>query len=99
MYLIRASMYAGRDLRGRFAHHLFGLSASFFDRRPIGELMSLSTSDTEAVRQMLGTGLLTFADSIFYFLTVPVVMLWLSPTLTALAFLPPADHPLAGDAQ
>lgn len=88
MYLVRGSMYAGRDLRRKFGHHLFGLAQSFFDRRPIGELMSLATSDVEAVRMMLGAGLLTLADSIFYFLTVPVAMYWLSPKLTLLAFLP-----------
>src|SRR5581483_7459301 len=26
MFLIRASLFSGRDIRGRFAHHLFGLS-------------------------------------------------------------------------
>jgi ATP-binding cassette subfamily B protein len=88
MYLVRASMFSGRDLRKSFAQHLFGLSQSFFDRRPIGELMSLATSDVEAVRMMLGAGLLTLADSIFYFMTVPVAMFLLSPKLTLLAFMP-----------
>src|SRR5699024_2387043 len=88
MYLIRASMFAGRDLRGRFSHHLFHLSASFFDRRPIGELMSLATNDVEAVRMAMGAGLLTFADALFYFMTVPIAMYLLSPQLTLLAFVP-----------
>jgi ATP-binding cassette subfamily B protein len=88
MYLTRASMFSGRDIRKSFAEHLFGLSQSFFDRRPIGDLMSLATSDVEAVRMMLGAGLLTLADSIFYFMTVPVAMYFLSPKLTLIAFLP-----------
>ncbi len=88
MYLIRASLLSGRDLRGRFADHLFHLSASFFDRRPIGELMSHNTSDVEAVRMMIGSGLLTLADSLFYFIAVPIAMFWLSPKLALLAFLP-----------
>lgn len=88
MYLTRASMFSGRDIRKNFAEHLFGLSQSFFDRRPIGDLMSLATSDVEAVRMMLGAGLLTLADSIFYFMTVPVAMYLLSPKLTLLSFLP-----------
>src|SRR5690606_24530333 len=33
-------------------------------------------------------GLLTFADALFYFCTVPVAMLWLSPELPLIAFLP-----------
>lgn len=88
MYLIRASLMSGRDIRSKFAHHLFGLSSSFFDRRPIGELMSLATSDVEAVRNTLGSGLLVFADSMFYFISVPIAMYLLSPELTLLAFLP-----------
>lgn len=88
MYLTRASMFSGRDIRNNFAEHLFGLGQSFFDRRPIGDLMSLATSDVEAVRMMLGAGLLTLADSIFYFMTVPVAMYLLSPKLTLLSFLP-----------
>jgi ATP-binding cassette subfamily B protein len=88
MYLIRASMMAGRDIRERFAKHLFGLSVSFFDKRGIGELMSMATSDVESIRQSMGPGLLTFADALFYFFTVPVAMYLLSPRLTLLAFLP-----------
>lgn len=88
MYLIRASLFAGRDLRGRFSRHLFGLSASFFDRTPVGELMSLATNDVEAVRMMIGTGLLIAADAFFYFISVPVAMYLLSPKLTLLAFAP-----------
>jgi ATP-binding cassette subfamily B protein len=88
MYLIRASLLTGRDLRNRFTDHLFSLSCRFFDRRPIGELMSLATSDVEAVRMTLGAGLLTLADALFYFITVPVAMYLLSPKLMLLAFIP-----------
>ncbi len=88
MYLIRASLFSGRDMRQGFARHLFGLSPSFFDKRPVGELMSLATNDVEAVRMAIGAGLLTFADMLFYFLTVPIAMFVLSPELTLIAFLP-----------
>lgn len=88
VYLIRSSMRAGRDLRQSFARHLFRLSASFFDRRRIGDLMSLATNDVEAVRMAMGAGLLTLADALFYLMTVPIAMWFLSPKLTLLAFLP-----------
>ena len=88
VFLIRSSMLAGRDLRGDFASHLFGLSASFYDKNRVGDLMSLANSDIESVRQFLGPGLLTFADALFYLATVPVAMYWLSPKLTLLALLP-----------
>ncbi len=88
MYLIRTSMLASRDLRDRFSRHLFGLSSSFFDRRRIGDLMLLATSDIEAVRMMIGAGILTLADALFYFLFIPVAMYLLSPELMLLAFIP-----------
>ena len=86
--LIRSSLFAGRDLRDRFTGHLFKMSPRFFDQRRLGDLMSLSTNDTEAIRMALGPGLLVAADALFYFITVPVAMLMLSPKLTLLAFLP-----------
>lgn len=88
MYLIRSSMLAGRDLRQEYASHLFQLSSSFFDRRKIGDLMSVATSDVEAIRMAMGNGLLTFADAFFYLITVPIAMLWLSPKLTLIAMIP-----------
>jgi ATP-binding cassette subfamily B multidrug efflux pump len=94
MYLIRASIFAGRDLRGKYAHHIFGLSVSFFDHRRMGDLMSLAINDVEAVRIAVGSGLLVFADAMFYLLTVPFAMYWLSPWLTLLVCLPLPIIPL-----
>ncbi len=88
VFLMRSSMLAGRDLRGDFAEHLFGLPASFYDKNRVGDLMSLANSDVESIRQFLGPGLLTFADALFYLATVPVAMYWLSPELTLLALIP-----------
>lgn len=88
MYLIRGSVLAGRDLRSRFGHHLFGLSMSFFDRTRIGDMMSLATSDVESVQQTLGSGILVLFDALMYFVSVPIAMVMLSPKLTLLAFVP-----------
>ena len=88
MYLIRTSVFAARDLRNRFSSHLLGLSASFLDRHRVGDLMTLATTDVEAVRMMIGMGILTLADALFYFIAVPIAMYSLSPELLLLAFLP-----------
>ena len=88
MFLIRSSVLAGRDMRESYARHLMKLSLSFFERRSIGDLMSLATNDVEAVRMALGAGLLVLADSLLYFFTIPFAMYWLSPRLTCLAFFP-----------
>jgi ATP-binding cassette subfamily B multidrug efflux pump len=85
--LIHSSMNAARDIRRNFASQLFALSSSFFDKRKVGDLMSLATSDVESVRMALGAGLLTLADALFYICTVPVAMFLLSPKLALLSFL------------
>ena len=85
--LIHSSMGAARDIRKSFATHLFALSSSFFDKRKVGDLMSLATSDVESVRMALGAGLLTLADALFYIVTVPAAMVWLSPKLALLSFV------------
>ena len=88
MFLIRASVFAGRDLRAKYTGHLFGLSVSFFDRQLLGDLMSLATNDVEAVRMAIGAGILVFADALLFLISVPVVMFWMSPKLAFLVCLP-----------
>ena len=87
-FLIRTSMLSGRDLRERYANHLFSLSPSFYDRKKIGDLMSLATSDVEAIRMAMGGGFIVFADAVVYLLTVPIAMFILSPKLTLISFIP-----------
>lgn len=88
MYLVRMSIFAGRDLRQEFAAHVFRLSASFFGRKRVGDLMSLATNDTQAVRNALGSGLIVLGDALIYILTIPVAMFLLSPQLAALSLTP-----------
>ncbi|MBL7714165.1 MAG: ABC transporter ATP-binding protein [Bdellovibrionales bacterium] len=88
MYLIRASHWAGRDLREKFAKHLFSLSPSFFDRSKIGDLMTLATQDVESVKVAIGHGVLVLADAFFYLVTVPFVMIHLAPGLTVWVLAP-----------
>ncbi len=88
MYLIRSSLYAGRDMRLKFSDHLMHLSASFFDRKRVGDLMSMAVSDVEAVRMAIGAGVLTFADAVFYLISIPIAMFWLSPKLALISFAP-----------
>lgn len=87
-YIIRTSMLASHDMRGELFTHLSSLPPGFFQKRRVGELVSLSTNDIEAVRFALGPGALTLFDAIFYFITIPPIMLWISPKLTLVAFLP-----------
>lgn len=87
-YIVRTSMYAADDLRSSLFYKLTTLPISYFKKSRTGELVSLSTNDIESVRFSLGPGALTLFDALFYFLTIPPVMFYLSPKLTLICFGP-----------
>ena len=47
------------DLRVRAHRHVLSLSASFFDRTPVGRLMTRLTSDIEALNEMFASGIVS----------------------------------------
>ncbi|NUM88638.1 MAG: ABC transporter ATP-binding protein [Bdellovibrionales bacterium] len=87
-YIIRTSMFASNDMRSELFVHLSTLAPGFFRKRRVGDLVSLSTNDIEAMRFALGPGALILVDASFYFLTIPPMMFFLSPKLTVVAMLP-----------
>lgn len=87
-YLIRASFKAGRDLRNEFVSHLFTLTSSFYEKNSVGDLLSLANGDVESIRDCLGPGILTFADSLIYLATIPIIMFLLSGKLTCIVLMP-----------
>ncbi len=62
--IIWASRKMEFDLRGDLFQHLLTLSPSFFDRTPTGEILSRASTDVEAVRMMLGPGIMYMSNAI-----------------------------------
>ncbi len=93
-YFIGTSHVIACDLRGRLFAHLQKLSFGYFNRTRTGELMSRLTNDIEEIRQMFGLGMLLSMDALFYFISVPFIMLWLSPKLALYVLLPMPLIPL-----
>jgi ATP-binding cassette subfamily B protein len=87
-YIVRTSMRSSNDMRNELFVHLSCLAPGFFQKRRVGDLVSLSTNDIEAMRFALGPGALVLFDAIFYFIAIPPIMLWISPKLTVIAFAP-----------
>lgn len=87
-YIIRTSMFSSNDMRDELFVHLSTLAPGFYKKKRVGDLVSLSTNDIEAVRFALGPGALTFFDATFYFIAIPPIMFWISPQLTLISFLP-----------
>ena len=91
---------AGRDLRSRFAHHLFGLSMSFFDRRRIGDMMSLSTSDVEVgPADAWARGFSSSSTRSFIFSVVPDRDVHALAEAHASGVRSASDHSASGDAK
>ncbi len=93
--LARGAMSAGADLREMFSKQIFEISFSYFDRKPVGDLMTLATSDVENMRMALGPGFIALVDSFFYCITLPVAMYFTAPTLTLKMLLPVLGIPFA----
>jgi ABC-type multidrug transport system fused ATPase/permease subunit len=75
------------DLRDMVFAHLQRLSFGYFDRMPVGQLMSRATSDLQTVRFFLGYGLIFLFMHAFTLVFVTVVLLFINVPLTLLALL------------
>lgn len=87
-FIVRTSMLASHDMRNDLFVHLSSMAPGFFQKKKVGDLVSLSTNDIEAVRFSLGPGALLLFDCLFYFIFIPPIMFWISPQLALLSFLP-----------
>ena len=76
------------DLRNDFLRHLLRLDAGFYGSTRTGDLMSLATNDTLAVRQAVGPAVMYSANTVVNFVFGLGVMIWISPRLTLMALVP-----------
>lgn len=81
----RVSQSAIAALRVRLFAHEMALPVSYFDRTPIGDVISRSTADVETVDELFTDGIATLIGQLVPLVAVVVAMLVLSPLLTAVA--------------
>lgn len=81
------------DLRNDFVRHLLRLGAGFYSANRTGDLMSLATNDTLAVRQAVGPAVMYTANTVISFVIGLAVMIHISPWLTLAALVPLAVLP------
>jgi ATP-binding cassette subfamily B protein len=77
-----------QGVRRALVEHLLRLARPFYDRSRTGDLMSLATSDTQALRMALGPGVLLLIDTVLLVGLVLGTMATLSVPLTLAALLP-----------
>ena len=85
------AQYSLSDLRLALFDHVERLPMSFFDRTPIGRLVSRMTTDIDAINEMFGAGSLTMFMDLMTMTGIVVIMWFKSPHLAmwALVAIPP----------
>jgi ATP-binding cassette, subfamily B, multidrug efflux pump len=78
------------DLRREIFAKLQRQSLRFFDRNPVGRLMTRVTNDVEVLNQLFSSGIVTVFGDIFTLIFIVGVMLWMDwrLALVALAVMP-----------
>jgi ATP-binding cassette, subfamily B, multidrug efflux pump len=86
--LIGVSREIEFDLRNDLFRHLESLSSSFYQRTRTGDIMARATNDLNAVRMLLGPGIMYSANTIVFTVGALIFMRSISFRLTLYAFLP-----------
>jgi ATP-binding cassette subfamily B protein len=75
-----------RDLRRDIFAHLQGLPVSFFDRNPVGRLVTRVTSDVEALNELFAAGVVAGLGDLFTLLAISAMMIAIEWRLALAAF-------------
>jgi len=86
--LIGVSRHIEYDLRNDLYDHLITLSGDFFGRTRTGDIMARATNDLNAVRMMLGPGIMYCMETSFTFVLAIAVMASVDWRLTLAAVAP-----------
>jgi ATP-binding cassette subfamily B multidrug efflux pump len=73
------------DMRSQIFRHLQRMSPAFFDRNPVGKLVTRVTSDVDALNEMFTSGVLAIFEDIFVLAFIVIIMLRMSWPLALLA--------------
>ncbi len=86
--LIGVSREVEYDLRNDFLARLQRLSLSFFQSRNTGDIMSRATNDLNAVRSVLGPGIMYSMNTLITVIIATTILLRINSKLTLLAYVP-----------
>src|SRR5277367_4334067 len=74
------------DLRSQIFRHIQGMHVPFFDRNPVGRLVTRLTSDVDALNEMFTSGVFAIFEDVFVLVLIVVIMLrmnwWLALILS-----------------
>ncbi len=77
---------AMNDLRHALYRHVMGLGLAFFDRTPLGRIMTRLGNDVESLNEMFAAGIISAVGDLVKLLAIVGWLIWLSPSLAAVTF-------------
>src|SRR3954463_807514 len=69
------------DLRSQLFRHLQHMHIAFFDKNPVGRLVTRVTTDVDALNEMFTAGVVSIFEDIFVLLGIGAVLLWMNARL------------------
>ncbi len=72
------------DMRSQIFRHLQRMHVGFYDRNPVGRLVTRVTSDIDALNEMFTSGVLAIFEDVFVLLFIVIIMLRMSWPLALL---------------
>ncbi|MBN1459324.1 MAG: ABC transporter ATP-binding protein [Armatimonadetes bacterium] len=75
------------DVRVKVLRHLQRLSLSFYDKNPVGRLVTRATNDVEVLHEMFTSIVITILHDVFVLLGVVIVLLRLNWRLALVSFI------------
>jgi len=74
-------------IRRQVYGHLQRLDLAFYDRTPVGRMMTRVTTDVDALNDLFASGMITVFGDIFVLVGIMGVMLWMDWRLALIAFV------------
>lgn len=74
------------DLRMELFRHLQRLPVSYFDRNPVGRVLTRVTNDVDVLNELFTSGLVSFVGDVFLLLGILIAMVQLNAELMGVAF-------------
>lgn len=74
------------NLRMEIFNHVIGLPHSFFDKNPVGKIMTSLTNDLETINQLFTSGIIMTISDIAMLIGIVIAMLFLSTKLALVTF-------------
>jgi ATP-binding cassette, subfamily B, multidrug efflux pump len=74
------------DLRSQIFRHLQYMHVQFFDKNPVGRLVTRATTDVDALNEMFTSGVVAIFEDIFVLTFIVVIMLFIDWRLALITF-------------